>query len=63
MSLLITVCHHLANLVMSIGNPGDRFFYPTLTLMMVSYIIFQDVKIEFNPAVILQSTISWLGGI
>ena len=28
----------LASLVMPIGDPPDRFFYPTLTLMMDSYI-------------------------
>ena len=39
MSLAIIVCHHLASLVMPIGDPLDRFCYPTLTLMMDSYII------------------------
>ena len=34
---MITVCHHLASLVMPIGDPQDIFFYPTLTLMMDSY--------------------------
>ena len=29
--LAITVCHHLANLVMLNGDPPNRFFYPTLT--------------------------------
>ena len=36
-SLGITVCHHSASLVMPNGDPRDRFFYPTLTLMMDSY--------------------------
>ena len=27
-SLAITVCHHLASLVMQIDDPRDRFFYP-----------------------------------
>ena len=35
--LRITVCHHLASLVMPNGDPQDRFFYPTLTLMIDSY--------------------------
>ena len=30
-------CHHLASLLMPIGDPQDVFFYPTLTLMMDSY--------------------------
>ena len=30
----ITVCHHSASLVMPNGDPRDRFFYPTLTLMI-----------------------------
>ena len=33
-SLAITVIHHSASLVMPISDPWDRFFYPTLTLMM-----------------------------
>ena len=36
-SLVITTCHRSASLVMPIGDPWDRFFYPTLTLMMDSY--------------------------
>ena len=35
---MITVCHHSAHLVMPNGDPGDRFFYSTLTLMIDSYI-------------------------
>ena len=38
-SLVITVCHHSASLVMPIGDPRDGFFYPTLTLMMDTYIL------------------------
>ena len=37
MSLGITVCHHSASLMMPNGDPRDRFFYPTLTLMIDSY--------------------------
>ena len=33
------VCHHSASLVMSNGDPRDGLFYPTLTLMIDSYII------------------------
>ena len=33
----VYVCHHSASLVMSIGDPQNRFFYPYLTLMMDSY--------------------------
>ena len=36
-SLVTTVCHHLASLMMSNCDPWDRFFYPTLTLMIDSY--------------------------
>ena len=34
---MITNYHHSANLVMQIGDPRGRFFYPTLILMMDSY--------------------------
>ena len=36
-ALEITVCHHWAILVMPNGDPQDRFFYPTLTLMIDFY--------------------------
>ena len=39
LSLVSTVCHHLACLVMPSGDPPDIFFHPTLTLMMDSYIL------------------------
>ena len=39
LSLGIPVCHHSASLVMPNGDPGDGFFYPTLTLMIDSYIL------------------------
>ena len=32
--LAITVCHHSASLVMPICDPRDKFFYPTLTLVI-----------------------------
>ena len=35
--LMIYVCHHSASLMMPIGDPRDRFFYPTLTLMVDPY--------------------------
>ena len=38
-SLGITVCHHSASLVMTNGDPLDRCFYPTHTLMIDSYIL------------------------
>ena len=38
-SLGITVCIHAASLVITNGDPRDGFFYPTLTLMIDSYII------------------------
>ena len=38
MSLEITVCHHSASLVMPNCDPLDRFFDPTLTLMIDSFI-------------------------
>ena len=37
LSLVITVCHHSASLVMPKGDPRDGFFYLTLSLMMDSY--------------------------
>ena len=36
-SLVITVWHHSASLVMPNSDPRDRYFYPTLTLMIDSY--------------------------
>ena len=39
LSLAITIYHHSTSLVMSIGDPLDGFFYPTLTLMMGFYIL------------------------
>ena len=44
-SLGITVCHHSASLVMPIRDPRDRFFYPTLTLMIDSYILAHRIRI------------------
>ena len=38
-SLGITVCHHSASLVMPNCYPRDWFFYPTLTLMIDSYMV------------------------
>ena len=37
LSLGITVFHHSVSLGMPNGDPRDRFFYPTLTLMIDSY--------------------------
>ena len=48
-SLVITICHQLATLVMPIGDPRDGFFYPTLTLMIDSYNIIGDCT-ETSPA-------------
>ena len=39
MSLGITVGHHSASLKMPNGDHRDRFFYPTLTLMIYFYIL------------------------
>ena len=36
LSIAITVCHHLASLIMPIGEPQDGFFY--LSLMIDSFI-------------------------
>ena len=33
--LAINVCHHSASLVMPMDDPGDKFFYPTLTLIIL----------------------------
>ena len=38
MFIVITLRHHSTRLVMTICDPRDRFFYPTLTLMMDLYI-------------------------
>ena len=39
LSLVITVCHHWAILIMPIGDPQYGFFYSILTLMIDSYFI------------------------
>ena len=36
---MITICHHLASLVMPNRDLWDGFFDPTLTFMMDSYIV------------------------
>ena len=38
-------CHHLASLVMPIGEFQNRFYYPTLTHMMDSYYPVQNVHL------------------
>ena len=45
LSLTINVCHHSASLVMPIGDPRNGFFYPTLTLIMDSFI----VTLKYQP--------------
>ena len=44
---MITVCPYLASLVMPNGDPPGGFIYPTLTIMMDSYIIF--IGVAFLP--------------
>ena len=53
----VTVCHHSASLVMPISDPRDRFFYPTLTLLIDSYSVIEgqhcticDAKHKINFA-------------
>ena len=58
LTLVITVCHHSASLVIPIGNPRYGFFYPTPSIMMNSYCIlqlflsfflfFRKIKIKHN---------------
>ena len=38
-SVAITVCHHSASLAIPNHDPQEGFFYPTLILMIDSYII------------------------
>ena len=40
----------LANLVMPNSNPWDRFFLPYLTLVIDSYILFQDTNLSYDVA-------------
>ena len=42
LSLVITVCHHSASLVMPNSDPRDGFFYPTLAGVIDSYITSQS---------------------
>ena len=42
---MTTVCHHSASFMMPIGDPGDDFFYPTLTLMIDFYILGHQIRI------------------
>ena len=64
-SLGITVCHHSASLMMPNGDPRDRFFYPTLTLMIDSYSLhivhyFIYVNISSNEFVTLAQLVVFL---
>ena len=36
----------MANLVMPIGDPRDGFFYPTITLLINSYILAHRIRIS-----------------
>ena len=54
LSLVITVCHHKASLVMPNGDPQDIFFYPTLTLMMDSYSLEAVSKFMDIPVISLE---------
>ena len=56
MSLVITVRHQSASLVIPIGDPRDRFFYPALILMMDSKTLPYDALMWF---VIYGCSISW----
>ena len=42
-SLVITVWHRWASLVMPNGDPQDRFFYPTLTLVIDFYFLAHQI--------------------
>ena len=44
LSLRITVCHHLARL----SDLRDEFSYPSLTLMMDSYILYFKVDYQMT---------------
>ena len=64
MSLTFMVCHHLASLVMPIGDPWDGFFYPTLTVVMDSYnltLLYCLNFIVFGFAKTLESACSFIG--
>ena len=39
-------CHHLASLVVSICDPRDRYFYPTLKLVKYSYLLHLCYRFE-----------------
>ena len=43
------VCHHSASLMMPNGDPRDAFFYPTLTLMVESYILLLNGTVQSFP--------------
>ena len=43
---MITVCHHLASLMMPNSDPRDRFSYPILTLMIDFYIAIHEVCVS-----------------
>ena len=45
-SLTITDRHHLASLVMPIVDPRDGLFYPTLILIIGSYILAHHIKVS-----------------
>ena len=55
--LKITFCHYSASLVMPIGDPRDRFFYPNLTLMMDSHRILNQIHVRCHEKIIEDITI------
>ena len=45
-SLVITVCHHAASLVVPNGDPRGRIFNPTITLMIDFYIFAHQIGVS-----------------
>ena len=60
MSLVITVCHHCASLMMPIGYRQDGLFYPTPTLMIYSCLAKLAI---FNISKVCIVSVVWQAGL
>ena len=61
-SLGITICHHLASLVMPNRDPRDGFFNPTLTLIVDSYNYTININVDLAHYEIFHAKVG-IGGI
>ena len=55
----ITICHHSASLVMPNGDPQDGFYYPTLALIIDSYNLGTERKLDSTTSDNLYKPVIW----